>query len=60
MSYQNPVGLERELYTFPEVDRILGLTPGTGQRWINGYERRGTWYDPVVRTRSQDPMNLVT
>ncbi|HUP16376.1 MAG TPA: hypothetical protein VM848_10070 [Acidimicrobiia bacterium] len=60
MSYQDSVGLERELYTFPEVDRILGLTPGTGQRWINGYERRGTWYDPVVRTRSQDPMDLVT
>lgn len=41
--------VERKLYSYPEVDRILGLAGGTAHRWINGYERRGVEYDPVVR-----------
>jgi uncharacterized protein (DUF433 family) len=41
--------LEREVYVFAEVDRLIGLTPGTAKRWINGYERDGTTYDPVLR-----------
>jgi uncharacterized protein (DUF433 family) len=41
--------VERKLYTYAEVDRILGLAGGTARRWINGYERRGVDYDPVVR-----------
>lgn len=41
--------LERRLYSYGAVDRILGITPGTARRWIDGYERSGHWYPPVVR-----------
>lgn len=41
--------LERRLYTFPQVDDVLGLTIGTARRWIDGYERAGREYPPVVR-----------
>jgi uncharacterized protein (DUF433 family)/transposase len=41
--------LERPVYGFPEIDVILGLSNGTAQRWIDGYERRGKEYQPVVR-----------
>lgn len=43
--------LDRELYAFADVDRLLGLTPGTGRRWIDGYARGGRTYDPVLRER---------
>jgi uncharacterized protein (DUF433 family) len=32
-----------------QVDRVLGLRSGTAKRWIDGYERNGRWYPPVVR-----------
>lgn len=41
--------LNRPTYGFPEVDSLLSLSPGTARRWIDGYERDGNWYDPVVR-----------
>lgn len=41
--------LERSVYEFAQVDRLLGLGPGTARRWIDGYERRGRAYLPVVR-----------
>lgn len=41
--------LERRLYGIAQVDRILALTPGTARRWIDGYERAGRSYAPVVR-----------
>ena len=43
---------ERKLYTYLTVDHILGLHPGTAQRWINGYSRRGKFYKPIVRELS--------
>ncbi len=51
--------VERRLYTYPEVDRILDLTAGTAQRWINGYDRRGRAYEPVVRAESEALDSLV-
>ena len=53
-------GFDRKLYDFPDVDHILGLTHGTAQRWVNGYERRGVHYPPVVRERAISPESLVT
>ena len=50
--------VDRPLYTYPDVDRILGATPGTAARWVNGYKRRGTSYLPVVRPEPSD--GLVT
>jgi uncharacterized protein (DUF433 family) len=44
--------LERPTYGFSQVDRLLGLRSGTSRRWINGYERAGKSYAPVVREQS--------
>ena len=33
--------LDRPVYTFREVDRLLGLNQGTTRRWIDGYRRSG-------------------
>ena len=41
--------LDREVYGFGQVDRILELSRGTAKRWIDGHERLGTRYEPVVR-----------
>ena len=41
--------LARPVYNYAEVDRLLRLTPGTAKRWIDGYERAGRVYEPVVR-----------
>jgi uncharacterized protein (DUF433 family) len=44
--------LERPVYGMTEVDALLSLKSGTARRWIDGYERRGRHYDPVVRHES--------
>lgn len=44
--------LERVVYSVHQVDRLLDLPGGTALRWIDGYERRGREYPPVVRQRS--------
>jgi hypothetical protein len=41
-------------YTYPQVDRLLGLTKGTAQRWLNGYRSGGKRYDPVLRRERVD------
>jgi uncharacterized protein (DUF433 family) len=46
--------LDREVYLYAEVDRIVGLRAGTARRWINGYTRSGRQYDPILRTESRD------
>jgi len=44
--------LDRPLYNMAQVDGLLALPPGTARRWIDGYERRGKHYPPVVRLAS--------
>jgi hypothetical protein len=46
--------LERPVYSYAEVDQLLRLTPGTAKRWIDGYERGGRVYEPVVRPERTD------
>lgn len=46
--------LERPLYGYAETDRLLRLSPGTARRWVNGYERLGRSYPPVVRPVSTE------
>lgn len=46
--------LDRRLFSIPQVDRLLGLTGGTARRWIEGYERSGRRYPPVIRPESID------
>ena len=47
--------LDRRVYGLSDVDRLLALPPGTGRRWIDGYDRGGVHYPPVVRVeRTRD------
>ncbi len=41
--------LDRAIYGYPDVDRLVGLHSGTARRWLEGYERGGRFYDPVLR-----------
>lgn len=46
--------LDLPLYSFADVDRLVGLSAGTARRWINGYERAGVDYPPVLRPEPTD------
>jgi uncharacterized protein (DUF433 family) len=39
----------RPMYGFAMVDDVLALRGGTAARWINGYDRSGRHYEPVIR-----------
>lgn len=41
--------LDRAIYSYSDVDRIVGLHSGTSRRWLEGYTRAGKYYDPVLR-----------
>lgn len=41
--------LDRAIYSYSDVDRLVGLHAGTARRWLDGYERTGRFYDPVLR-----------
>lgn len=41
--------LARPTYGMAQVDWVLRLHPGTARRWIDGYERQGKSYPPIVR-----------
>ncbi|WP_162249851.1 MULTISPECIES: DUF433 domain-containing protein [unclassified Nocardioides] len=41
--------LDRAIYSYSDVDRLVGLHAGTARRWLEGYERQGRFYDPVLR-----------
>jgi uncharacterized protein (DUF433 family) len=41
--------LDRAIYAYADVDRLIGLHSGTARRWLEGYERLGRFYDPVLR-----------
>jgi uncharacterized protein (DUF433 family) len=41
--------LDRAIYSYADVDRLVGVRAGTARRWLEGYERRGHFYDPVLR-----------
>jgi uncharacterized protein (DUF433 family) len=44
--------LGRALYSYADVDRLVGLSAGTAHRWLEGYEQRGHRYLPVLRPRA--------
>ena len=41
--------LDRAIYSYADVDRLVGVRSGTARRWLEGYERLGRFYDPVLR-----------
>jgi len=41
--------LDRAIYSYTDVDRLVGLQFGTARRWLEGYERGGRFYEPVLR-----------
>lgn len=41
--------LDRAIYSYSDVDRLVGLHSGTARRWLEGYARGGKFYDPVLR-----------
>lgn len=51
--------LERPVYGFGQADSILGLKTGTARRWIDGYDRGGRRYLPVVR-QTRTGVDLIT
>lgn len=41
--------LDRAIYSYADVDRLVGLHAGTARRWLEGYERQHRRYDPILR-----------
>ena len=41
--------LDRAIYSYSDLDRLVGLHAGTARRWLEGYTRTGTFYEPVLR-----------
>lgn len=41
--------LDRSIYSYSDVDRLVGLHGGTARRWLEGHTRAGRFYDPVLR-----------
>lgn len=46
--------LDRAIYTYSDVDRLVGLNSGTARRWLEGYERGGRAYEPILRENRTD------
>jgi uncharacterized protein (DUF433 family) len=52
-STKEPIDLlARPVYSMAQVDWLLGLSPGTARRWIDGYTRDRRQYPPIVRLYS--------
>ena len=41
--------LDRAIYSYSDVDRLVGLHSGTARRWLEGYERSSRFYEPILR-----------
>jgi uncharacterized protein (DUF433 family) len=44
--------LDRAIYTYADVDRLVGLKFGTARRWLEGYLRAQRRYEPVLREQA--------
>ena len=52
--------LDREMYTEAAAARLLGLPQGTLNYWLEGGERRGKVYPPVIRVEPRGDRAAVT
>src|SRR4051794_12788593 len=50
--------LDRELYTEAEGARLLRVAQSTLHYWLEGGERRGRQYRPVIRTEAKDSRTI--
>jgi hypothetical protein len=41
--------LERAVYGLGQAASLLGLRSDRVRAWLDGYSRKGVWYDPVIR-----------
>lgn len=41
--------LDRAIYSYADVDRLVGVRSGTSRRWLEGYVRGGRVYEPILR-----------
>ena len=41
--------LDRAIYSYADVDRLVGVHVGTARRWLEGYSRKDHFYAPVLR-----------
>ncbi|MDR0481751.1 MAG: DUF433 domain-containing protein [Cellulomonadaceae bacterium] len=41
--------LDRAIYSYTDVDRLVGLAAGTARRWLEGHQRSHRFYEPVLR-----------
>lgn len=46
--------LDHAIYSYADVDRLVGLHAGTARRWMDGYIREGKFYEPVLREERTD------
>lgn len=51
MGVESEALLDRQVYGMSQAARLLGLRPDGLRRWIDGYERSGRVYAPVIRER---------
>jgi uncharacterized protein (DUF433 family) len=51
---KSPSVLERPVYGVAEAAGLLGLRPDRTRAWLNGYERAGRRYPPVIREEPKD------
>lgn len=52
--------LEREMYSEAEAARLLGVAQSTLHYWLEGGERRGKTYPPVIRPEPHGHRTPVT
>lgn len=52
--------LDREVYSEGEAARLLQVPQGTLHYWLEGGDRRGVVYQPVIRTEPKGPRANVT
>ena len=52
--------LDREMYTEAAAARLLGVAQGTLNYWLEGGERRGKVYRPVIRVEPRGDRGAVT
>lgn len=52
--------LEREMYSEAEAARLLGVARNTLNYWLEGCERQGKTYKPIIRFEPKGGRALVT